>query len=124
MSDAVALLGRLLMSPVFLRSGLLKLMAPAATMGSFGRLHLPVPGAAYAVALLVEIGAGALVLLGWRARPAALVLGAWCIATALVAHWHPRESAQMLQFTKNLCMAGGFLFLWAYGPGRFSMDRH
>jgi putative oxidoreductase len=123
MTDAVALLGRLLMSAIFLRGGVLKLMAPAATIGMFSRLHLPVPGAAYALAILVEVGCGALVLLGWRARPAALALGAWCIATAAVAHWHPADTGQMIHFMKNLCMAGGFLFLWAFGPGRFSVDR-
>lgn len=123
MIDAVALLARLLMSVVFIRSGIGKLLAPSATMATFHHLHVPVVGAAYALAVVVEIGAGAATLLGWRARAAAVMLAAWCLATAAVAHWHPGINAQMIQFTKNLCMAGGFLLLWAQGAGRFSIDR-
>lgn len=123
MTDAVMLLARLLMSAVFIRGGIGKLLAPASTMATFHHQHLPVVGAVYALAIAVELGGGAATLLGWRTRAVALVLAAWCTATAAVAHWHPGESAQMVQFTKNLCMAGGFLLLWAQGAGRFSVDR-
>ena len=50
-------------------------------------------------------------------------MAVWCIATALVAHWHPDDNMQMINFMKNLCMAGGFLQLAVYGAGRFSVDR-
>jgi len=123
MTDAVVLLGRLLMSAIFIRSGIGKLLAPAATMSTFQHQHLPLVGAVYALAVAVEIGGGVAVLLGWRTHVAALVLAAWCVATAAVAHWHPGNAAQMVQLTKNLCMAGGFLLLWAHGAGRFSLDR-
>jgi putative oxidoreductase len=121
--DWVGLLGRILMSAIFIHSGILKAMAPAATMAYFARDGLPVPGAAYAVALLVEIGAGVLFLVGWRARLVALVLGIWCIATAMVAHYHPENRDAMIHFMKNVCMAGGFLQVVAFGPGRLSLDR-
>lgn len=123
MIDAVVALARLLMSVVFIRSGIGKLLAPSATMATFHHLHLPVVGAVYALAVAVEIGGGVATLLGWRVRGAAVVLAAWCVATAALAHWHPGSNAQMIQFTKNLCMAGGFLLLWAQGAGRFSIDR-
>ncbi len=123
MVDAVVLLARLLMSVVFIHGGIGKLLAPASTMGMFQHYHLPVVGAAYALAIVVELGGGAAVLLGWRTRMVALVLAAWCLATAAIAHWHPASTAQMISFTKNLCMAGGFLLLWAQGAGRFSVDR-
>ncbi len=84
---------------------------------------LPMPGAAYAVALMVEIGVGILFLVGYRARLTALVLAAWCIATALVAHYHPGDTGQMIHFMKNVCMAGGFLQVVAFGAGRISVDR-
>ena len=121
--DAAVRLARLLMSAIFIRGGIGKLMAPSATMATFHRDHLPVVGAAYAVALLVEPASGAPILPGWRTRPAALVPAAWCIATAAVAHWHPGDNAKMTKFAKNLCMAGGFLMLWTFGPGRFRVDR-
>jgi len=117
------LLSRVLMSAIFIHSGYIKATTPTATMATLTRYSLPMPGLGYAVTLLVEIGAGIAFLIGWRARWAALVLGVWCIATALVAHYHPDDRGQMIHLMKNLCMAGGFLYAWAYGPGRFSVDR-
>jgi putative oxidoreductase len=121
--DWVGLLGRVLMSAIFIQAGIMKAMAPAATMAFFAKDGLPVPGVAYAVALLVEIGGGVLFLAGWRARLTALVLGIWCIATAMVAHYHPENRDQMIHFMKNVCMAGGFLQVVAFGAGRISVDR-
>jgi putative oxidoreductase len=121
--DWVGLLGRLLMSAIFIQAGVMKAMAPAATIAYFAKDGLPVPGAAYAVALLVEIGGGLLFLVGWRARLTALVLAIWCVATAMVAHYHPGERDQMIHFMKNVCMAGGFLQIVAFGAGRLSVDR-
>ena len=121
--QALALLGRVLMSVIFLRGGYGKLMAPSATMGMFTHYHLPMVGAAYAVAVVVELLGGALILVGWKTRLVAPVMAVWCIATALVAHWHPDDTTQMINFMKNLCMAGGFLQLAVYGAGRFSVDR-
>ena len=60
--DWLALAGRLLMSAIFIHGGVVKALAPTATMGYFGKLGLPMPGAAYALTLLVEIGVGILFL--------------------------------------------------------------
>jgi putative oxidoreductase len=111
------------MSAIFIQAGIMKAMGPAATMAYFAKAGLPVPGAAYAVALLVEIGGGILFLVGWRARITALVLAVWCIATAMVGHYHPENRDQMIHFMKNVCMAGGFLQVVAFGAGRISFDR-
>jgi putative oxidoreductase len=121
--DWVGLAGRVLMSVVFIYFGITKLLAPAATMGYFGKLGLPMPGAAYALTLVVEIGVGILFLVGFKARLTALILAAWCIATAIVAHYHPGDTGQMTHFFKNVSMAGGFLQIVAFGAGRFSVDR-
>jgi putative oxidoreductase len=122
--DWVGLAGRFLMSAIFIQGGIMKAMAPAATMGYFAKIPLPMPGAAYALTLLVEIGAGILFLVGFRARLTGLVLAAWCIATAMVAHYHPESREQMINFMKNFCMAGGFLQVVAFGAGRLSADRN
>jgi putative oxidoreductase len=121
--DWVGLLGRCLMSAIFVWAWVLKAMAPAATIAYFHREGLPVPGAAYAVALVVEIGGGVLFLTGWRVRMTALGLAIWCVATAMVAHYHPENREQMINFMKNVCMAGGFLQIVAFGAGRISLDR-
>ena len=121
--DWVGLAGRVLMSAIFIWGGYGKAIAPTATMATFGRLGLPMPGAAYAVALIIEIGVGALFLVGFRARLTGLVLAVWCVATAMVAHYHPENREQMINFMKNICMAGGFLQVVAFGAGRLSVDR-
>src|ERR1700730_10316080 len=119
----VILLSRVLMAAIFIRSGYGKAINPSGAMAMLERYSLPLPGAAYAVALLVEIGAGIAFLLGWNGKAAALILAIWCVATAFVAHYHPGDTNQMIHFTKNLCMAGGFLQVVAYGTGAFSLDR-
>ena len=117
------MLSRALMAAIFIQGGIMKAMAPAATMAYFAHLNLPMPGAAYALTLLVEIGGGLAFLLGWKARASALVLAIWCVATALAAHYHPEDRNQMIHFMKNMCMAGGFLQVLVSGAGRFSIDR-
>jgi putative oxidoreductase len=119
----VILLSRILMATIFVHDGFLKAMNPSATMAAITKYGLPLPGLGYAVALLVEVGAGLAFLLGWKGRTAALILAVWCVATAFVAHYHPGDRGQMIHFMKNLCMAGGFLQVVAYGVGAFSVDR-
>jgi putative oxidoreductase len=121
--DWVGLLGRVLMSAIFISAGYNKATAPSATMAMMGHYGLPLPGAAYAVTLIVELGLGIVFLIGFRARLTALVLAVWCIATAMVAHYHPGDTGQMIHFMKNICMAGGFLQVVAFGAGRISFDR-
>ncbi len=119
----VILLSRVLMAAVFIHGGFGKATNPSDTIARFAHLSLPMPGVAYAVALLVELGAGIAFLVGWKGRTAALVLAVWCVATALVAHYHPADAGQMIHFYKNMCMAGGFLQVVVYGSGAFSLDR-
>jgi putative oxidoreductase len=119
----VALAGRVFMSAIFIYGGYNKAIAPSATMATFSNLHLPMVGAAYALTVAIEIGAGILFLVGYRARVTGLILAAWCIATAFAAHYHPDSREAMIHFMKNVCMAGGFLQVVAYGAGRLSVDR-
>ena len=120
----VILLGRILMAAIFIQGGYGKAMAPTATMATMAKYFgSTLSGPAYAVTLLVEIGVGLAFLVGWKARPAALVLAFWCVATALTAHYHPDDRGQMIHFMKNICMAGGFLQAYVLGAGRWSVDR-
>ena len=122
MTQWVLLLSRALMAYIFLHGGVAKAMAPTATMAMM-KFSQPMRGAAYAVTLVVELAVAAAFLIGWRARWSALILAAWCVVTALVAHNHPEDRGQMIHFAKNLAMAGGFLQVYVYGAGRFSVDR-
>ena len=116
------LLGRVLASVIFILGGYGKLMAAAATKAYFTKLGLPVPDVAYWVTVVVELGGGLLLLLGLQARAAALLLAVWCIATAMVAHTDFADRSQMIQFEKNVAIAGGLLAFWVAGAGAFSLD--
>ncbi len=121
--SALALLGRLLMSAIFIEGGLHKALAPTATIAMMQHYNLPLPQAGFLVAVLVELLGGLAILVGYRTRWVAVILAAWCIATAFIAHYHPGDTNNMIHFMKNVCMAGGFLQLAAWGAGRFSLDR-
>jgi putative oxidoreductase len=123
LTNILALLGRLLLSAIFIQSGLNKALSPGSTVAMMSHYGLPLPPIAYLVSVLVELLGGIAVLVGFRARWAGALLAIWCVATALVAHDQTSDPAQMIQFMKNLSMAGGFLMLAAFGPGRLSIDR-
>lgn len=122
MPDALMLFGRILLSSIFLWGGWSKLMAAAATQAYFGKLGLPVPEIAWAVAVILELGAGLLMLAGLFTRASALVLAMWCIATALAAHTNFADLNMLINFLKNVEIAGGFLYVVAFGGGAYSLD--
>jgi putative oxidoreductase len=115
-------LGRVLLCFIFLLAGYGKATAPQGTIEYIASHGLPLPQVAYAVALAVELGCGLLVLVGYQARLAALVLAGFCIVTGIVFHYQPGDQAQMINFMKNLAMAGGFLQIVAHGAGALSVD--
>ena len=122
MTDATTLLGRLLLSILFIVSGWAKLMAAAATQAYFAKDGLPMPEVAYVVAVLIELGVGLALLFGLFTRASAIVLAAWCIITALVAHANLADNTMRIQFMKNVGMAGGLLYVFAFGGGGYSLD--
>lgn len=116
------LAGRILASLIFLSSGYAKLFAAAATRSHFAEIGVPLPDIAYVLAVVIEVGGGAMLLVGLLTRPVALILAAFSVATALLSHADFASAAQQIHFLKNLCMAGGFLAFFAAGPGRWSLD--
>ena len=121
-TDGLLLLGRVLMSVLFLLAGLLKLVTAAATQQQLAQMGLPAPVLGWLVAVIIEVGGGLALLLGLKTRPVAAVLGLWCIATALVAHSHFADPAMRVHFMKNLVMAGGFVYVTVFGAGAYSLD--
>ena len=115
-------LGRLMMAVIFLLSGVGKVFAPDPTQAYIAAAGLPLPPAAYVLAIIVEIGGGLLLVLGYRTRTVALVLAAFTIATALGFHHNFADKSQMTHFLKNIAIAGGLLQIVAFGAGAFSLD--
>ncbi|PTQ12681.1 LysR family transcriptional regulator [Sphingomonas oleivorans] len=122
LSGGASLVGRVLLSAIFLLSGFGKLTAASATIGYIASAGLPAPKLAYAVALLVELGGGLLLLAGYRARLVALALAGFSVVTALGFHADFADQNQMIHFLKNFAIAGGLLQVAAFGAGAISLD--
>ena len=118
----VPLIGRILIAAIFLLSGASKLAAPAGTIGYIQAAGLPLPSAAYAIAVATELGAGLLLVLGYRTRIVAAWLALFSIATAFGFHHDLADQNQFTHFFKNIAMAGGLLQVVAFGGGRLSID--
>ena len=114
--------GRLLIGLPFAMSGLGKLGAYAATTALISSAGLPLPPLAYAVAVVVELGGGLLLIAGYQARAVGLVLAVFSIATAVAFHSNFADQNQMIHFLKNVMMAGGLLQIAAFGAGALSID--
>ncbi|PWJ76922.1 putative oxidoreductase [Pseudaminobacter salicylatoxidans] len=121
-NSAIVLVGRILLSIIFILSGFGKLTNIAGTAGYFASFNLPAPTAVAVIVGLIELIGGLAVLIGFQTRIAAYILALFSIASALVAHMGWADAMQLINFQKNLAIAGGFLVLGAYGPGAFALD--
>ncbi|MDB5971010.1 MAG: LysR family transcriptional regulator [Hydrocarboniphaga sp.] len=118
-----ATVGRVMLSLLFLAAGFGKLAAPAATKGYIASVGLPAPDLAYLIAVVVEVGFGLALLVGFRTRIVAAVLAAFSLVTAVVFHNHFADQNQMIHFLKNLAIAGGLIQLAAASQSAVGIDR-
>jgi putative oxidoreductase len=96
---------------------------PAGTTKFLASVGAPLPELATWIAIIVELIGGILILIGFQTRWVALVLAIWCLFTAL--GFHLPSSAVMHDVTqvyKNVAIAGGLLYVFAFGPGIWSVD--
>jgi putative oxidoreductase len=121
-AGALPLIGRIAIAAIFVLSGLSKLAAPAGTIGYIQSAGLPLPQVGFAIALLMELGGGIALILGYRTRLVAAVLALFSIATALAFHNALGDQNQFIHFFKNVAMAGGLLNVVAFGGGAWSLD--
>jgi putative oxidoreductase len=116
------LAGRILLAVPFLLSGLGKLGAYGATaayMSSAG-----VPGTLLPAVIATEVLGALAIILGWKTRTVAVLLAGFSLLTAITFHRNFADQMQMINFLKNVAIAGGFLLLVANGAGPLSIDRH
>jgi len=103
--------GRALIALLFVPAGVFKLVGPRPFLDHMAQHH--VPGALLPAVAAFEIGAGALVLVGWQGRWAALALALFCLSTAFVFHLDLGDKVERTQFVKDLAIAGGLFVLAA-----------
>ena len=111
---------RFAMALLFLVSATTKVMETSAIqayMHAYG-----VPRMLVWPAACFEYAAGLCLFLDYWGRPVALLLAGWCLLTALIFHRQFSDLDQLMNFFKNLTMAGGFLWLAKADPGRARVD--
>jgi putative oxidoreductase len=125
--DTLALIGRILLAWLFVPAGWAKIAGHAGTAGYIASKGLPMPEVLAWLAVLVELGLGLALLVGFKARWAALGLAIFVLVITPIFHgyWAMPEAQQMMQkqaFWKNIAVLGGLLMVAAFGPGRLSID--
>ena len=114
------LIGRILISVIFLFSGFNKITNYEGTIlwmegfGLQGFLLIP--------AIILEITAPILIIIGYQVRVSAAFLAIFCIGTAIIFHNDFSNQMQITSFLKNIALAGGFIFIAINGPKKFSLD--
>ena len=126
--DGAALVGRVLLALMFVWAGYGKITAYDGTAGFMASMGVPMVGVLLPLTILLELGGGLALIVGWQARWAALLLAAFTLIASMVFHsfWTMTGDAamnNMLFFYKNVAVIGGLLMIWALGPGRVSVDR-
>jgi putative oxidoreductase len=114
--------GRLLIGLPFAMSGLGKLAAIGPTTEIIRAAGLPLPPLVLALAVVVELGGGLLLVAGFRTRIVATVLVLFSLAAAVSFHNNFADQNQMIHFLKNVMIAGGLLQIVAFGAGALSID--
>ncbi len=122
------LAGRILLAFIFVLSGFNKIGNFTGTAAYMASKGLPITEVLLVLTILIELGGGLMIALGWKARWGALAIFLFIIPTTLIFHafWavDPSEmQGQMNNFMKNLAIMGGMLYIVAAGSGRYSVDK-
>jgi putative oxidoreductase len=109
-------------------SGIGKIGGFAGTAGYMASKGLPMAEVLLVITIIIEIGAAALLILGFKARLGATLLFLWMIPVTFIFHnfWAMPAVEQQLQtimFMKNLAIMGGLLFIMAHGSGKYSLNK-
>ena len=126
-SNAAALAGRFLLALIFIVAGFSKIGGFGGTVGYIASKGLPLPQLLAVGTIVLEIVAGAALLIGYRARWAAAALAAFTVLATVLFHnyWAmpaEQQQVQQLMFMKNLAITGGLLMVAVLGAGGWSLD--
>ena len=116
----IQVLGRILLSIIFLIEGMNKIFNYEGTIEYMENFNVPeylaIP------AIIVEILFPLLLIVGYQTKISALVLAIFTLATALIFHTDFTSQMQLTSFLKNFAIAGGFLIIFVNGAGKYSID--
>ena len=118
----IEFLGRVLLSTLFLVEGIGKISMQEDVimyMEDYG-----VPEILFVPAIIIEILFPLLLIIGYRAKWAASIMAIFTFTVAIIFHTDFSEGMQMIFFLKDIAIAGGFMIIVAYGPGKISLDHY
>ncbi len=121
MANLIDLIGRILISALFLISAYNKIFnidGSMSWMEGFG-----IPGFFLYPAIALEIVLPLFIIIGFKTKISAALLAAFCILTAFIFHLDFADQTQTIAFLKNLGLAGGFLFIVANGTKDWAIDK-
>lgn len=121
MDKLLNLAARALMAQIFIISGVGKITGYAGTQAYMAKIG--VPGALLPVVILTELGGGLALLFGFQTKWVALALAGFTVLSALIFHLNFSDQMQMINFMKNLAIAGGLLLFVRHGAGAPSIDQ-
>jgi len=125
--NGLLLLARILLMVLFVKFGWSKLTDFSGTVAYMERTGAPLPMLATIIAIVMEFAVSIAIIVGFYVRPLAILLAIYTFGTAIIAHhyWNMTgiaQSANMVNFYKNVSIIGGLLLLSVTGPGRYSLD--
>ena len=118
--NLAAPVGRILISLIFISSGIGKITGYAGTQAYMESVG--VPGMLLPLVIAVELLGGLAIILGWHTRLAAFLLAGFCLLSGFIFHGNFGDQAQYIQFMKNLALTGAFLMIVSHGAGPWSID--
>ena len=123
LSSAGLLASRVLLSGIFLFSGAGKIANFSATQGYMAAAGMKMTGMFLVLAILIELGGGLSLLLGYFPRVGALALLLFLVPATLVFHRAVGDPGQAVHLAKNLAIMGGLAAIVSVGGGEFSVRR-
>ena len=118
MNKYSSLIARILLSHIFIMAGISKITGYAGTQGYMESMG--VPGMLLPLVIILELGGGLALLVGWQTRLISYAVAAFTVIAAVI--FHSNMADQMHMFMKNFAIAGGLLLLAEHGAGAYSLE--
>ncbi len=120
MNKYSSVVARVLLAHIFVLAGFSKISGYAGTQGYMDAMG--VPGMLLPLVIILELGGGLALIVGWQTRNISYALAGFTIIAAIIFHSNFGEQIQMIMFMKNFAIAGGLLLLAEHGAGAFSLE--